>query len=170
MQTSLAASSKEEAVAIGNPLFEIMSLPSATLVPSRRTTRGTLKLTLRAAATIPLAIVSHFIIPPNMFTRIALTRGSDCKILNASVTCASFADPPTSRKLAGDCPFCKRNRVKGIRWHKYKRHLVNNVHSCHSQASAVNHAADVPVKSDVIQIETWRLQPRDCLLESRHEI
>ena len=44
------------------------------------------KLTCFAALTIPLAIISHFIIPPKMFTKIAFTLSSEVNILNASTT------------------------------------------------------------------------------------
>ena len=47
------------------------------------------KLTCFAALTIPLAITSHFIIPPKMFTKIAFTLSSEVNILNASTTCTT---------------------------------------------------------------------------------
>jgi len=44
------------------------------------------KCTCLAALTIPLAITSHFIMPPKMFTRIAFTLSSEVSILKASTT------------------------------------------------------------------------------------
>ncbi len=58
-----------------------------------------------AAATTPSAMTSHFMMPPKMFTRTAFTFGSPRMILKASVTLASSAPPPTSRKLAGSAPW-----------------------------------------------------------------
>ncbi len=50
------------------------------------------------------AMMSHFMMPPKMFTNTALTRESARRMRNASVTCFSLAPPPTSRKLAGEPP------------------------------------------------------------------
>ena len=86
---------------IGRPDSARIFLPSSTLVPSRRTTSGTLSETWRAAWTTPLAIVSHFMMPPKMFTRIAFSPGFFSMILKASVTFSAVAPPPTSRKFAG---------------------------------------------------------------------
>jgi hypothetical protein len=61
-------------------------------------------LTSRAAETTPVAIVSHFMMPPKMLTRIAFTFGFDSMILNAAVTRSVVAPPPTSRKFAGSPP------------------------------------------------------------------
>jgi hypothetical protein len=58
-----------------------------------------------ADSSLPSAIMSHFIIPPKMFTKIALTAGSDVIISNAALICSTLAPPPTSKKLAGDPPF-----------------------------------------------------------------
>ena len=65
---------------------------------------GTWMPTCFAALTIPEAMTSHFMMPPKMFTRSALTFLSAVRILNASTTCCSDAFPPTSRKFAGDAP------------------------------------------------------------------
>ena len=86
---------------IGNPDSARICLPRSTLVPSRRTTRGTDSFTCRAASTTPWAMTSHFMIPPKMFTRIAWTFGLPSMSLNASVTFSVVAPPPTSRKFAG---------------------------------------------------------------------
>ena len=59
-----------------------------------------------AASIIPEAITSHFIIPPKMFTKMALTFLSD-KIKPKLLATFSFvALPPTSRKFAGEPPWC----------------------------------------------------------------
>src|SRR5206468_6931648 len=94
------------ALMIGSPDSARIFLPSSSLVPFMRTTSGTLSLTSRAAATIPVAIVSHFMMPPKMLTNIALRPDLRSMILNASVTFSAVAPPPTSRKFAGDPPKC----------------------------------------------------------------
>ncbi len=50
-------------------------------------------------------MMSHFMIPPKMLTRTALTFLSARMIRNASLTCSTFASPPTSRKFAGSPPW-----------------------------------------------------------------
>jgi hypothetical protein len=79
-------------------------LPSSTLVPSSRTTSGTLSPTSLTAVITPCAIVSHFMMPPKMLTKIAFTSGLVVMILNAAVTFSAVAPPPTSRKFAGAPP------------------------------------------------------------------
>src|SRR5690606_28387560 len=78
--------------------------PNSALLPSRRTTTGTLTPTSATAAMIPSAIRSQRTIPPKMFTSTALTLLSERMILKASVTRSLVAPPPTSRKLAGAPP------------------------------------------------------------------
>src|SRR5690606_36911588 len=51
------------------PDSSMIRLPSSALVPSSRTTSGTFRPTLRTAATTPLAMVSPFMMPPKMFTK-----------------------------------------------------------------------------------------------------
>ena len=51
-------------------------------------------------------MVSHFMMPPKMLTKIPFTAGSAVMILNAAVTFSVVAPPPTSRKLAGWPPKC----------------------------------------------------------------
>ena len=58
-------------------------------------------LTSRTAVRMPLAMTSHFMMPPKMLTKIPPTFLSAHRILKASVTCSVLAPPPTSRKLAG---------------------------------------------------------------------
>src|ERR1700757_2296200 len=99
--TFCAASARFSAVKIGSPDCCRMRLPSSTLVPSRRTTSGTCRLTSRAAATTPSAITSQRMIPPKMLTRMPSTFGSLRISLNAVATRSRVAPPPTSRKLAG---------------------------------------------------------------------
>ena len=69
-----------------------------------RTTSGTFKPTALDAATTPSAMVSHFMMPPKILTRIALTFLFLSMILKASVTFSVVAPPPTSRKFAGSPP------------------------------------------------------------------
>src|SRR5580700_349174 len=99
--TFFAASSNPSAAIKGSPDWLRMRRPNSTLVPSRRTTSGTCKLTSRAAETMPSAITSQRMMPPKMLTRIASTLGSERISLNAIVTRSFVAPPPTSRKFAG---------------------------------------------------------------------
>ena len=96
--------------------------------------------TSRAAATTPVAMVSHFMMPPKMLTRIAFRCGLRSMILNASVTFSAVAPPPTSRKLAGSAAV-----------------QLDRVHGRHRQAGAVDQAADVAVERDIGQVELRRL-------------
>jgi len=89
---------------IGSPESARIFLPSSTLVPSRRTTSGTFRPTTFAASTTPVAMTSHFMMPPKMLTRIPFTFGSAVMILNAAATFSLLAPPPTSRKFAGASP------------------------------------------------------------------
>jgi hypothetical protein len=79
-------------------------LPRSTLVPSRRTTSGTLRPTSFTAAITPSAMVSQRMMPPKILTRMPFTFGSAVMILNAAVTFSAVAPPPTSRKFAGKAP------------------------------------------------------------------
>src|SRR5882672_1748848 len=99
--TFFPASAMLLAEMIGSPESARIFLPRSTLVPSRRTTSGTRRLTCFAAATTPAAITSHFMMPPKMLTRIAFKCGMRSMILKASVTFSVVAPPPTSRKFAG---------------------------------------------------------------------
>ena len=69
-----------------------------------RTTSGTDRFTALQAVMTPSAMVSHFMMPPKMFTRMPFTLLFLSMILKASVTFSAVAPPPTSRKLAGSPP------------------------------------------------------------------
>ena len=69
-------------------------------------------------------------------TRRRLTRGSDVIILNASFTAAADAPPPTSKKLAGSPPCNFMMSIVAI-----------------AKPSSVNHATNITIKRDVIQIK-----------------
>src|ERR1700722_206228 len=99
-----AASSRLSAGNTLRPLALMIFLPASTLVPSRRTTSGTLRPTSFTAATTPSAMTSHFMMPPKMLTRMPFTLGSAAMILKAAATFSLLALPPTSRKLAGAMP------------------------------------------------------------------
>src|SRR6267143_5925392 len=99
-----AASAKSSAVMTARSESAINFFPASTFVPSSRTINGTDNFNVFAALMIPCAMMSHFMIPPKMLTRIAFTFLSAIRILKASVTCSSVAPPPTSRKLAGSPP------------------------------------------------------------------
>src|SRR5690606_27502241 len=102
--TFCAASAMLSAEMIGRPDSRRICFPRSSLVPFMRTTSGTESFTSRAAATTPAAMVSHFMMPPKMLTRIAFTFGFESMILNAAVTFSVVAPPPTSRKFAGEPP------------------------------------------------------------------
>src|SRR5262249_21218276 len=78
---------------IARPLDSSIFFPSSTLVPSRRQTTGTFRPSSFAAAMTPSAMTSHFMIPPKIFTKIALTFGLFKMIENAFVTCSLVAPP-----------------------------------------------------------------------------
>src|SRR5579872_2546133 len=99
-----AASSRLSAGNTLRPDSRIIFLPASTLVPSSRTTSGTLRPTSRTAATTPSAMTSHFMMPPKMLTRMPFTLGSAVMILKAAATFSLLALPPTSRKFAGAMP------------------------------------------------------------------
>src|SRR5690606_23351509 len=99
-----APSLRSSAGVILRPLSRSSCLPFSTLVPSRRTTTGTLTSTSFTAAMMPSAIMSQRTMPPKMLTRMAFTLSEDRISLKASVTRSLVAPPPTSRKLAGSPP------------------------------------------------------------------
>src|SRR5580693_6113157 len=78
--------------------------PISTLVPSMRTTTGTLTWRSFAAATTPVARTSQRRMPPKMLMKTALTLESPMRMRNAFLTCSADAPPPTSRKFAGEPP------------------------------------------------------------------
>src|SRR3990167_6309663 len=100
----VAASAIESAEMMGRPESASIFLPRSSLVPFMRTTSGTFRFTALQAVMTPSAMVSHFMMPPKMFTRMPLTSGFFSMILKASVTFSAVAPPPTSRKLAGSPP------------------------------------------------------------------
>ena len=80
-------------------------------------------------------MMSHFMMPPKMLTRMPFTFGSEVMILNAAVTFSVVAPPPTSRKFAGAMPV-----------------ELDDVHRRHREAGAVHHAADLAVERDVVEV------------------
>ncbi len=110
-------------------------MPSSTLVPSSRTTSGMRSSTCRAAATMPLAMTSHFMMPPKMLTRTAFTSGSARRILKAAVTF---------------CLVGAAAHVEEVR--RLPARELDHVHGGHGQAGAVHHAADVAVERDVGEV------------------
>src|SRR5262249_55325165 len=96
-----AASHRPSAWMILIPDLARISLPSFTLVPSRRTTSGTLRSIFLSASRMPCAMTSHFMMPPKMLTSTASTFLSLSRISKAVRTWSTLAPPPTSRKFAG---------------------------------------------------------------------
>ena len=84
----------------------------------------------------PSAMTSQRMMPPKMLTRMPFTCGSEVMILKASVTFSFVAPPPTSRKLAGS-----------------RAVELDDVHRRHGEAGAVDHAADLAVERDVVEVE-----------------
>src|SRR5579862_9313691 len=75
--TLRAASVKSEAAMMAKPLLASFWRAISALVPSSRTTTGTLGPTFLTALMMPSAIRSQRTMPPKIFTRIALTLGFD---------------------------------------------------------------------------------------------
>lgn len=82
--------------------------PSSSFVPRNRTTTGTFISRSRNAMMMPSAIISHLVSPPNILTKMVLTRESEQRIRNDALTVSDVAFPPVSRKLAGFPPFRMR--------------------------------------------------------------
>ncbi len=107
--------------------------PSSSLVPSSRTTKGTVGLISPKAAIRPSATSSQRVMPPKMLNRTALTavlariRSTACLIVSA------LDPPPASRKLAGE-----------------PAGLGDDVQRRHDEARAVAEDADVAVELDVL--------------------
>src|SRR4051812_47149991 len=80
--------------------------PSSSLVPSRRTTKGTCGLIWLNASIRPRAISSQRVMPPKMLNSTALTLGSERMTSTAWVIASAFEPPPASRKFAGWPPAC----------------------------------------------------------------
>src|SRR5690554_936995 len=104
LTTCSAASVRLVAAMMFRPLEASFSAPSSALVPSRRTTTGTLTPTCSTAPMMPSAIMSQRTMPPKMLTSTSFTLSSERISLNASATRPLVAPPPTSRKLAGEPP------------------------------------------------------------------
>src|SRR5882672_9812328 len=111
--TLRAASVRSAAAVIVSPMPASFARASCALVPSSRTTTGTLTPTFFTALITPSAMVSQRTMPPKMFTSTARTRELDRISSNAAVTRSLVAPPPTSRKFAGR-PWCSliRSMVK----------------------------------------------------------
>ena len=131
----LAPSAMSSAEVNASPDSPRSFLPSSTFVPSKRTTNGTFSPTCFTAAITPAAIVSHFMMPPKMFTKIPRTVGSAVMILNAAVTFSVVALPPTSKKVG-----------------RLAAEVLDGVHGRHRQSGAVDHASDAAVQLDEAEI------------------
>ena len=75
--------------------------PMSPLVPSRRTTNGTVGLIWANASIRPLATSSQRVIPPKMLNSTARTLSSERITSTALVIASAFEPPPASRKFAG---------------------------------------------------------------------
>ena len=120
---------------IASPDSARIRLPCSTLVPSSRTTSGTFRFTSRAAATTPSAITSHLMMPPKMLTSTPSTLGSDEQQLEGRgdlLLGGAAADVEEVRRLAAV--------------------QLDDVHRRHREPGAVDHAADVAVELDVVEV------------------
>src|SRR5258706_2307344 len=99
-----AASSRSSAGNTLSPDSRMIFLPASTLVPSSRTTSGTFRPASFTAATTPSAMMSHFMMPPKILTKMPFTLGSAVMIFNAAGTFAFSAPPPASREFARAMP------------------------------------------------------------------
>src|SRR3546814_8144870 len=100
LTTFSAASARLSAETIGRPESARIFLPNSTLVPSRRTTRGTCSSTSRAAPTTPSAMTSQRMMPPKMFTRMPSTLGSERIFLTAAVPRYLVAPPRSEEQTS----------------------------------------------------------------------
>ena len=91
------------------------------------------------AAMTPLAMVSHFMMPPKMLMKMPRTDGSEVMILNAAVTFLLSRAAANIRKLAGMPPQCWMMSMVAI------------------ARPAVYHAADGAGQLDVRQVEAFGL-------------
>ena len=73
-------------------------------VPCNLATIGVLRFILSTTLINPWAIASHRTIPPKIFTKMAVTLGSDVMRSKACLIACGVAPPPTSRKFAGAPP------------------------------------------------------------------
>ncbi len=80
--------------------------PSLSLVPSRRTTKGTSGSICSKASIRPRATSSQRVMPPKMVTSTAVTFASERITSAALVIASAFDPPPASRKFAGLPPAC----------------------------------------------------------------
>ena len=115
-------------------------MPSSTLVPSRRTTSGTLRPTSLTAATTPSAMTSQRMMPPKMLTRMPFDRrvgGDDLEGRRDLLLDGAAADVEEVRRL--------------------RAVELDDVHGRHGEAGAVDHAADVAVERDIGEVVLRRL-------------
>ena len=101
-----------------------------------RTTSGTDRLTALQAATTPSAMVSHFMMPPKMLTRMPFTflfGEHDLEGFGHLLGGGAAADVEEVGRLAAE--------------------QLDGVHRGHRQAGAVDQAADVAVERDVAEVE-----------------
>src|SRR4029079_19076322 len=98
------------------------SAASAAFVPTILTTIGTSRSCWARASIRPRATSSPRVMPPKMFTRIALTLASSRISRIAAATRSAFAPPPMSRKFAGwppaRFPRCIRGHARPAALHQ----------------------------------------------------
>src|SRR5262245_1841395 len=102
--TFFAPSPMSLAITSARPDSASIFLPCSTLVPSARSTTGSLSPSFFTAAMMPSASRSTLNIPPKTLMKTAFTLGSDDRMRKAFSICSGEAPPPTSRKLAGSPP------------------------------------------------------------------
>ena len=128
--TALAAASSR-LVAVSNRASVSSRAASSAFVPTMRTTIGTSRVCRARASMSPRATSSPRVMPPKMFTRIAVTFGSARMSRIAAVDLVgprAAADVEEVGRLAAG--------------------PLDEVHRRHRQAGPVDHAADRPVELD----------------------
>src|SRR5581483_9041417 len=132
--TLRAASVKSVAGVMVRPLPASVVRAFSALVPSRRTTTGTFTPTFFTALITPSAMRSQRTMPPKMLTRTARTR-----IGQNELECGGH--PFAGRSAAHIEKVCRLAAVQ-----------LDEVHGGHREARAVDHAGDVPIEGDIVQI------------------
>src|ERR1039458_6450200 len=104
--TTLAAAPSivDSVYTLGSAASASSRRPSTSLVPSSRTTKGTVGSIWPKASIRPLATSSQRVMPPKMLNSTAWPLGFDRIPSTALVIASAREPPPASRKLAGAPP------------------------------------------------------------------
>ena len=136
-----AASPRSSAETIASPDCERISLPSSTLVPSRRTTNGTLRLTSRGGGHD--AFGDH--VAAHDSAEDVDQDAFDVGVREDQLESLGHA---LARGAAADVE--KVGRLAAVE--------LDDVHGGHGEPGAVHHAPDVAVELDVVEVVARRLE------------